>query len=107
MGITISTDLNYRKKLWKYGKNPSSAMSELVQYCDIILGNEEDVSMYFDIKPKNIDVFAGVVNYPTYNFFDKFMIRLIMWITSGPTDTKARFEFTDWERVKRFAKDLS
>lgn len=57
-------------------------------------------------KPKNIDVFAGVVNYPTYNFFDKFMIRLIMWITSGPTDTKARFEFTDWDRVKRFAKDL-
>ena len=57
-------------------------------------------------KPKNIDVFAGVVDYPAYNFFDKFMIRLIMWITSGPTDTKARFEFTDWDRVERFAKDL-
>ena len=57
-------------------------------------------------KPKNIDVFAGVVDYPTYNFFDKFMIRLIMWITSGPTDTKARFEFTDWDRVKRFAEGL-
>ena len=57
-------------------------------------------------KPKNLDVFAGVVDYPVYNFFDKFMIKLIMWITSGPTDTKARFEFTDWERVKGFAKDL-
>ena len=57
-------------------------------------------------KPKKIDVFAGVVDYPVYNFFDKFMIRLIMWITSGPTDTKARFEFTDWDRVERFAKDL-
>ena len=34
-------------------------MSELVKYCDIILGNEEDVSMYFDIKPKNIDVIKG------------------------------------------------
>ena len=57
-------------------------------------------------KPKNLDVFAGVVDYPVYNFFDKFTIKLIMWITSGPTDTKARFEFTDWERVKGFAEDL-
>ena len=57
-------------------------------------------------KPKNIDVFAGVVDYPVYNFFDKFMIRLIMWITSGPTDTKVRFEFTDWNRVKKFAEVL-
>ena len=57
-------------------------------------------------KPKNLDVFAGVVDYPVYNFFDKLMIKLIMWITSGPTDTKARFEFTDWERVKGFAEDL-
>lgn len=57
-------------------------------------------------KPKNIDVFAGVVDYPAYNFFDKFMIRLIMWMTSGPTDTKARFEFTDWDRVKRFTEGL-
>ena len=57
-------------------------------------------------KPKNIDVFAGVVDYPAYNFFDKFMIRLIMRMTSGPTDTKARFEFTDWDRVKRFAEGL-
>ena len=57
-------------------------------------------------KPKSLDVFAGVVDYPVYNFFDKFMIKLIMWITSGPTDTKARFEFTDWDRVKGFAEDL-
>ncbi len=57
-------------------------------------------------EPKNIDVFAGVVDYPTYNYFDKFMIRLIMWITSGPTNTKVRFEFTDWDRVKKFAENL-
>ena len=57
-------------------------------------------------KPKSLDVFAGVVDYPVYNFFDKFMIKLIMWITSGPTNTKARFEFTDWDRVKGFAEDL-
>ena len=36
-------------------------------------------------KPKKIEVFAGRIDYPKYNAFDKYMIRLIMWITSGPT----------------------
>ena len=57
-------------------------------------------------EPNKIDVFAGVVDYPTYNFFDRFMIRLIMWITNGPTDVKAIFEFTDWKRVEDFSKSL-
>lgn len=38
-GITISVDLNYRAKLWQYGKRPSEVMPELVQYCDLIMGN--------------------------------------------------------------------
>lgn len=38
-GITISVDLNYRAKLWKYGKTPLEVMPELVQYCDVIMGN--------------------------------------------------------------------
>jgi 2-dehydro-3-deoxygluconokinase len=38
-GITISVDLNYRSKLWKYGKEPVDVMPELVQYCDVIMGN--------------------------------------------------------------------
>ena len=57
-------------------------------------------------KPNKMDVFAGVVDYPAYNFFDRFMIRLIMWITNGPTDAKARFEFTDWKRVEDFSNSL-
>src|SRR5210317_1957614 len=42
-GITISTDLNYRAKLWKYcdDAHREKVMSELTSYCDIILGNEE------------------------------------------------------------------
>ncbi|MFL5787182.1 MAG: PfkB family carbohydrate kinase [Flavisolibacter sp.] len=38
-GITISVDLNYRSKLWQYGKNPGEIMPELVQHCDLIMGN--------------------------------------------------------------------
>ncbi|MDB5023601.1 MAG: sugar kinase [Mucilaginibacter sp.] len=38
-GIYISIDLNYRAKLWKYGKGPAEVMPELVKYCDLIMGN--------------------------------------------------------------------
>jgi 2-dehydro-3-deoxygluconokinase len=37
--ITISTDLNYRRLLWKYGKLPHEIMPALVKYCDVIMGN--------------------------------------------------------------------
>ncbi len=56
LGITISTDLNYRKKLWNYGGDREAIMTELTSYCDIILGNEEDAEMHFDIKPEGISV---------------------------------------------------
>ena len=37
--ITISVDLNYRSRLWQYGKQPLEVMPELVKYCDVIMGN--------------------------------------------------------------------
>lgn len=39
MGLTVSIDLNYRSKLWQYGKLPLEVMPELVQYCQVIMGN--------------------------------------------------------------------
>ena len=39
LGITISCDLNYRSKLWKYGKAPNDVMPELLKYSSIILGD--------------------------------------------------------------------
>ena len=56
MGITISTDLNYRAKLWNYGGDREKIMSELTSYCDIILGNEEDAEKHFGIKPEGLDI---------------------------------------------------
>ncbi|MEM6262492.1 MAG: sugar kinase [Bacteroidota bacterium] len=58
-GITISTDLNYRKNLWKYGKKPGEIMEKLVSHCDVILGNEEDAEKVFDIHPEGVDVTQG------------------------------------------------
>ena len=56
MGVTISTDLNYRAKLWKYGGDREAIMTELTSYCDIILGNEEDAEKHFGIHPEGLDV---------------------------------------------------
>jgi len=55
-------------------------------------------------KPKVAAVFAGKIDYPRYNPFDRFMIRLIMRITSGPTDPEAVVEFTDWQQVEDFGE---
>ena len=57
--------------------------------------------------PSLIGVFAGKIDYPRYGLLDKFMIRLIMWITKGPTNTKNVYEFTNWDDVDSFAKKLS
>ncbi len=56
LGITISTDLNYRAKLWNYGGDREAIMTELTSYCDIILGNEEDAEKHFNIKPEGLDI---------------------------------------------------
>lgn len=57
-------------------------------------------------KPDKLCVFAGKVDYPKYNFIDKHLIQLIMFITKGPTDTSKSYEFTDWKKVDDFSKEL-
>ena len=55
MGVTVSCDLNYRKNLWKYGKTATEVMPQLVEGCDVLLGNEEDAEKVFGIKPEGFD----------------------------------------------------
>ena len=57
-------------------------------------------------KPNKINVFAGKVDYPNYNFFDRYIIKFIMFITKGPTDTSQSYEFTDWSKVDDFSEEL-
>lgn len=66
MGLTISADLNFRKKLWKWGKSAREVMPGLVQGCDIILGNEEDAAMALDIHPDGVDVTKGKIGAEAY-----------------------------------------
>ena len=55
-------------------------------------------------KPKELAVFAGKIDYQKYSIFDRYMIRMIMWITKGPTHPKTNIEFTDWNQVNKFGK---
>ena len=58
-------------------------------------------------KPSKLSVFAGKVDYPRYNFLNKQVIRFIMFITKGPTDITKTYEFTNWDNVKNFAKEIN
>ncbi len=51
--ITISVDLNYRSKLWQYGKKPTDIIPELVQHCDVIMGNIWAANMMLGIDFDN------------------------------------------------------
>jgi 2-dehydro-3-deoxygluconokinase len=70
-GIIISTDLNFRNKLWKWGKTAGEVMEKLVGHCEIILGNEEDADMVFGIKPEGVDVKSGHVEGAAYESVGK------------------------------------
>jgi 2-dehydro-3-deoxygluconokinase len=64
-GITISCDLNFRKKLWKYGKSAPEVMTELVKYINIAIGNEEDCQKSLGVKV-DIDVESGKLQTEKY-----------------------------------------
>ena len=58
-------------------------------------------------RPQALAVFAGMLDYPRYGFFDRMMIRFIMWMTKGPTDPTAVIEFTDWQQVEAFGRRIA
>ena len=53
MGCTVSVDLNYRKKLWKYGKKAADVMRILAQKADVLIANEEDIQNCLGLPLKN------------------------------------------------------
>lgn len=64
-GITVSCDLNYRKKLWSREK-ANEVMSNLMKYVDVCIGNEEDAADVFGIKAEESDVTSGKIDKESY-----------------------------------------
>jgi 2-dehydro-3-deoxygluconokinase len=66
LGLTISCDLNYRAKLWQWGKTAAEVMPELVEVCDLLVANEEDAEKVFGIHAPETNVTAGKVDAENY-----------------------------------------
>ena len=64
-GLTVSCDLNYRKKLWTRDE-ARACMSELVKYVDVCISNEEDAKDVFGIEAENTDIDSGKLNHEGY-----------------------------------------
>lgn len=65
-GIVVSCDINYRKKLWSSAR-AKEVMTELCQYVDVCIANEEDAANVFGIFAENCDVDKGVLNEESYH----------------------------------------
>jgi 2-dehydro-3-deoxygluconokinase len=66
LGVTVSCDMNYRAKLWKWGKPAGEVMENLVASSDVAIGNEEDAEKVFGIKAPETDITAGKVSGEKY-----------------------------------------
>jgi menaquinone-dependent protoporphyrinogen oxidase len=57
-------------------------------------------------RPMRLAVFAGKLDYPSYGFLDRQIIRFIMWVTNGPVGRNDSIDFTDWSEVDHFAGEI-
>ncbi|HEX8465755.1 MAG TPA: sugar kinase [Abditibacterium sp.] len=65
LGLTVSCDLNYRKKLWTPAE-ANATMSGIMEYVDVAIGNEEDAEKVFGIKAQNTSVESGEIGHAGY-----------------------------------------
>jgi len=63
--LMVSCDLNYRAKLWKYGKTATDVMAGLMPYVDVVIGNEEDCEKFFGVKGADVKI-AEQISASTY-----------------------------------------
>ncbi|MEZ9199869.1 menaquinone-dependent protoporphyrinogen IX dehydrogenase [Shewanella sp. 10N.286.54.B9] len=57
-------------------------------------------------KPQDVKVIAGKVDYPSWRWYDRWMIQFIMKMTNGPTDPTSIIDYTDWQDVDVYADHL-
>ena len=65
MGLTVSCDLNFRKKLWKYGKKAPEVMKEIIKYVNVAIGNEEDYQKSLGVEA-DVNVESGELDTDAY-----------------------------------------
>lgn len=73
MGLTVSCDLNYRKKLWSKEK-AKEVMSKIAPFIDVCIANEEDASDVFGIKADDTDITTGKLSHEGYKSVAKKLV---------------------------------
>ncbi|MBN2491078.1 MAG: hypothetical protein JXQ29_09530 [Planctomycetes bacterium] len=73
-GLTVSLDLNYRGKLWSREK-ARAVMTPLMEYVDIVVGNEADAADVFGIRAGQTDVGAGKLDVAAYEAVARELVR--------------------------------
>ncbi|WCP67098.1 menaquinone-dependent protoporphyrinogen IX dehydrogenase [Vibrio tubiashii] len=120
--VLIGASIRYghlNKKLYQFIERNLSSLqqSKVAFFCVNLTARKEDQgkdtpegSAYIKTflkkspwQPQLIGVFAGALYYPRYNWFDRTMIKFIMSMTGGETDTSKEVEYTNWEKVTLFA----
>ncbi|NIY84584.1 menaquinone-dependent protoporphyrinogen IX dehydrogenase [Vibrio hepatarius] len=125
--VLIGASIRYghlNKKLYQFiekNQQQLESHSKVAFFCVNLTARKEDQgkdtpegSVYIQTflkkspwQPRLIGVFAGALYYPRYGFFDKMMIKLIMTLTGGETDTTKEVEYTNWKKVSLFAKKFA
>jgi len=88
-GLTVSCDLNYRKKLWTPAE-AQATMTELMQWVDVAIGNEEDSEKVFGIKSNNADITSGQVDAEGYEQVARTMAEKFNFSTVAVTLRESR-----------------
>lgn len=104
-GVKISCDLNYRGKLWTRAE-AREAMTDLCQYVDVCISNEEDAKDVFGIEAEATDITSGELNKEGYKsvarqLMDRFGFRMVA-ITLR--ESKSAFD-NDWSAMLYDGKD--
>ncbi|EMR02783.1 menaquinone-dependent protoporphyrinogen IX dehydrogenase [Cesiribacter andamanensis] len=81
------------------GRKPQKASADTNPYLKKFL-------LALSWRPALATVFAGRLDYPSYFLSDRLLIRLIMWMTGGPTDPATVVEYTDWKKVDEFGRKV-
>jgi len=99
-GLTVSLDLNYRGKLWKYGKAAPEVMGELIKYTDITIGNEEDYQKSLGIKV-DVDVEKAEVDASAYEKITAAILKTYPNVKKAAVTLRQSFsaDYNGWSAV--------
>ena len=97
-GVKISCDLNYRGKLWTR-EEARAAMTDLCQYVDVCISNEEDAKDVFGIEAEATDIYAGEINRESHSASDNGWSAMLYDVASNEYCFSKKYELRIIDRV--------